>query len=352
MLAVGPRLLQCLPPETAHGCALAAIRLMPRLPLAIPEGLAVRLAGLSLAHPLGLAAGFDKNGYALAGLLRLGFSFVEAGGVTLRPQPGNPRPRVFRLPEDGAIINRLGFNNDGVDRFVAALAGRPAAPPGCCIIGANLGLNRDSTDPAADYADLTRSVLSLADFVTVNVSSPNTKGLRDLQERRALAGVLDAVTGARAAVHAIHGEWRPVFLKVAPDLDEVAARTVVDVAIDAGVDALVVSNTTLARPPGLRSAHRGEAGGLSGRPLFLPSTRLLRLMARHAGGRIAFVGVGGISSGADAYAKILNGATALQLYTALVYTGPGIIQRILDELSASLARDGHSSLAAAVGAGL
>jgi dihydroorotate dehydrogenase len=351
-LALSPRLLRLLPPETAHDVALAAIRSMPRLPLAVPEGLGIGLAGLTLAHPLGLAAGFDKNAVALAGLLRLGFAFVEAGGVTLRPQAGNPRPRVFRLTADGALVNRLGFNNDGVDRFAAALANRPAAGPERGIVGANLGINKDSTDAAADYALLARRILPLADFITVNVSSPNTAGLRDLQERQALTGVLDAVMGARSEELTASGNRRPVFLKVAPDLDDLAARAIVEVAAERGVDALVVSNTTIARPPGLASSHRDETGGLSGRPLFAPSTRLLGLMAGHAAGSIAFVGVGGIASGADAYAKILKGASALQLYTAFVYEGPAIIQRILDELWECLARDGLKSLDAAVGLGL
>jgi dihydroorotate dehydrogenase len=350
-LALAPRLLRLLPPETAHALALAAIRATPALPLVVPAGLGVTLASLRLAHPLGLAAGFDKNAVALAGLLRLGFAFVEAGGVTPRPQPGNPRPRVFRLAADRAIINRLGFNNDGLDRFVAAMARRPAGGPERGIVGVNLGVNKDSTDPSADYAEGARRLLPLADFVTVNVSSPNTEGLRDLQERQALGRVLEAVMGARAAAAAA-GQRRPVFLKVAPDLDDGSARAIVDVAIERGVDALIVSNTTLARPAGLGSPNRNETGGLSGRPLLEPSTRLLGLMAAHAAGRIAFIGVGGIASGADAYAKIRNGATALQLYTALVYQGPGIIQRIVDELADCLAKDGFASVEAAVGAGL
>jgi dihydroorotate dehydrogenase len=284
-LAMAPRLLRLLPPETAHDLALRAIRAMPRLPLAVPQGLGVRLTGLDLAHPLGLAAGFDKNAVAVAGLLRLGFAFVEAGGVTPRPQPGNPRPRLFRLAADRAIINRMGFNNDGLDRFALALVKRPATGPGRSVAGVNLGINKDSTDPAADYALVARRVLPLADFVTVNVSSPNTKGLRDLQERQALGRVLDAVIRARDAAHAAGGPRRPVFLKVAPDLDDQAALAIVDVAIGRGVDALVVSNTTLARPRDLASAARAEAGGLSGRPLLAPSTRLLGLMAKHAAGR-------------------------------------------------------------------
>ncbi len=358
-LAIAPRLLRLLSPERAHAVALAGIRAMPRLPLDVPPGLAVRCAGLDLAHPLGLAAGFDKNAVALDGLMRLGFSFVEAGGVTLRPQAGNPRPRVFRLTEDGAIINRLGFNNDGLDRFVARLEQRSAAVasrgpghgPGRGIVGANLGINKDCTDPAHDYALATSRLLPCVDFVTVNISSPNTKGLRDLQERRALELVMDAVVSARARHLADGGIWRPIFVKVAPDLDDQAALAIVDAAIEKGIEGLIVSNTALARPSGLRSPEQGESGGLSGRPIMAPSTRLLGLMARHAQGRLAFIGVGGIASGADAYAKVLNGATALQLYTALVYQGPLVVQRILDELAACMARDGVTDIGDAVGAG-
>ena len=359
-LTIAPRLLRLLPPERAHALALAGIRAMPRLPLDVPPGLAVRCAGLELAHPLGLAAGFDKNAEALHGLIRLGFAFVEAGGVTPRPQPGNPRPRVFRLTGDGAIINRLGFNNDGLDRFIARLEQRPATAlarglgtgPARGIVGANLGINKDCTDPAQDYALATSRLLPCVDFVTVNISSPNTKGLRDLQERRALEQVIDAVAGARARHLAGGGTWRPIFVKVAPDLDELAALAIVDAAIDKGVEGLIVSNSTIARPPGLRSAEQHESGGLSGRPLMTPSTKLLGLMARHAGGRLAFIGVGGIASGADAYTKVLNGASALQLYTALVYQGPLVVQRILDELALCLARDGVADIGAAIGGGL
>ncbi len=347
-LALAARMLRLLPAETAHDIAIRALAVAPRLPLAVPPGLGVRVAGLDLAHPLGLAAGFDKNAAALGGLARLGFAWIEAGTVTPRPQPGNPRPRLFRLVEDRAIINRMGFNNAGLDAFAARLAARPRG----VVVGANIGINKDEADPASAYARGAERLLPLADYVTVNVSSPNTPGLRDLQERRALGVVLEAVTAARRRHVAAGGGHRPVFLKVAPDLDDAAALAIVEEAIERGVDGLIVSNTTLARPAGLRSAERGEAGGLSGRPLLAPATRLLGLMARHAAGRIAFIGVGGIATGADAYAKILNGATALQLYTAFVYEGPGIVQRILDGLAECLARDGHASLAAAVGAGL
>jgi dihydroorotate dehydrogenase len=346
-LALASRLLRQLPAETAHDLAIRALPWAPRLKLDVPPGLGVRLAGLDLAHPLGLAAGFDKNAEALGGLARLGFAFIEAGTVTPRPQPGNAKPRLFRLPEDEAIINRMGFNNAGLDAFADRLASRPQD----VVIGANIGINKDESEPRAAYAEGADRLLPLADYLTVNVSSPNTPGLRDLQEKRALTGVLEAVTAARVRHVANGGPRRPIFLKVAPDLDEAAARAIVDAAVEAKIDGLIVSNTTVARPAGLSGKSRREAGGLSGRPLFTASTQLLALMARHAEGRLTFIGVGGIGSGADAYAKIRAGATALQLYTAFVYEGPGIIQRILDELAECLGRDGFTNVTAAVGAG-
>jgi dihydroorotate dehydrogenase len=351
-LGLAPCLLRLLPPEAAHDLAIAGLRFAPRLRQDVPDGLEVDLAGLKLAHSLGLAAGFDKNARAIAGLLRLGFAFVEAGSVTPRPQPGNPRPRLFRLAEDAAIVNRMGFNNEGLEHFVAALVRRPTSGPDRGIVGANLGINKGCNDPERDYALGARAVLPHADYLAVNVSSPNTKGLRDLQERRALERVLEAVTGARHEHLVDGGAARPIFLKVAPDLDDAAALAIVEVAIERGIDGLIATNTTVARPPGLVSAARNEAGGLSGRPLMAPSTRLLGLMARHAGGRLAFIGVGGIASGDDAYAKVLAGATAVQLYTAFVYQGPAVIQRVLDGLAECLARDGHASLKAAIGAAL
>jgi dihydroorotate dehydrogenase len=347
-LALATRLLRLLSAETAHDLGIRALGFAPRLRLTVPPGLAVRLAGLDLAHPLGLAAGFDKNAEALGGLARLGFAFIEAGTVTPRPQPGNPKPRLFRLPEDRAIINRMGFNNAGLEAFADRLAWHPRD----VVIGANIGTNKDETEPRAAYAEGADRLLPLADYLTVNVSSPNTPGLRDLQEKRALTGVLEAVTAARARLVEAGGPRRPIFLKVAPDLDEAAALAIVDAAVAATIDGLIVSNTTVARPASLSGAERHQAGGLSGRPLLAPSTRLLTLMARHAEGRLVFIGVGGIGTGADAYAKIRAGATALQLYTAFVFDGPGIIQRILDELADCLARDGFEDVTAAVGAEL
>ena len=347
-LGLAARLLRLLPAETAHDLAIRALPLAPGRKLAVPPGFAVRLAGLELAHPMGLAAGFDKNAEALVGLARLGFAFVEAGTVTPRPQPGNPKPRLFRLPEDGAIINRMGFNNAGLDAFATRLGMRPRE----VVVGANIGINKDETDPASAYARGAERLLPLADYLTVNVSSPNTPGLRDLQERRALGAVLDAVTAARRRHVEAGGERRPIFLKVAPDLDEAAAFAIVDAAVESAIDGLIVSNTTIARPASLTGSARREAGGLSGKPLMEPSTRLLALMSLHAEGRLVFIGVGGIGSGADAYAKIRAGATALQLYTAFVCQGPGVIQRILDELAACLARDGFADVTAAVGVGV
>ena len=339
-----PRLLARLPPEAAHDLAIRLIRMAPRHDRPPHPRLATTLAGIELAHPLGLAAGFDKSARASAGLLGLGFAFVEIGTVTRHPQAGNPKPRLFRLEADGAIVNRMGFNNDGIEAVARRLEkDRPAG-----VLGANIGINRDSARPAHDYGIAAARLLPLADYLAVNVSSPNTPGLRDLQEERALARVLEAVLEARRRA----GPEKPVLLKVAPDLDDRSADAIIDVAVDQGIDGIIATNTTIARPPGLRSPARGEKGGLSGRPLLAPSTALLRRMARRAAGRLAFIGVGGIATGADAYEKILNGASAVQIYTSFIYQGPPVIERILDELEACLARDGHPSLRAAVGAGL
>jgi dihydroorotate dehydrogenase len=304
--------------------------------------LRVRLAGLDLPNPLGIAAGFDKNAEAVAPLLRAGFGFVEVGAATPRPQPGNPRPRLFRLPEDRAVINRLGFNNDGVAAIAARLAARP--PGG--IVGLNLGANKTSPDRAADFAEVLAHAGPFVDFATVNVSSPNTERLRDLQGEAALAGLLAGV------MRATRGLARPVpvFLKIAPDLTEAQLAALVGVALDAGVAAIVATNTTLARD-GLRSPLAREAGGLSGRPLFARSTAVLARVHALTGGRLPLVGLGGVDSAETAYAKIRAGASAVQIYTALVYGGLGLVPRILHGLDALLARDGFGSVDEAVGAG-
>jgi dihydroorotate dehydrogenase len=279
-------------------------------------------------------------------MLRFGFGFVEIGSVTPRPQPGNPRPRLFRLPEDGAVINRLGFNSAGHAVAAANLAGRAALRRG--IVGVNLGKNRDSADAEADYAAGVAALGPHADYLVINVSSPNTPGLRALQEPAALRRLIDAVTAARQ--QALPARPPPLLLKIAPDLTAADRGDIAEVALAGGIEGLIVSNTTIARPARLRSRHARESGGLSGRPLFAPSTELLRDMHRLTGGRLPLVGVGGIASGSNAYAKIRAGASLVQLYTALIYQGPGLVGRLKRELAACLRADGFRSLGEAVGA--
>jgi dihydroorotate dehydrogenase len=309
--------------------------------------LETRLWGRRFPNPIGMAAGYDKNAEAYRALLRLGFGFAEVGSVTPRPQPGNPKPRLFRLTEDRAVINRMGFNNDGVDAVARRLEsrGRLAGP-----LGINLGKNKDSADAAADYVRGVQVLARHADYLVVNVSSPNTPGLRALQGREPLAALIEAVQRARR--EAVPEAPPPLLVKIAPDLQPEDRQDIAAVALESGIDGLIVSNTTIARPPGLRSRYRSEVGGLSGVPLFQPSTELLAEMYRLTHGRLALVGVGGVASGADAYAKIRAGASLVQLYSALVYEGPGLVGRIKRELAQALRRDGFSSVAQAVGAGL
>lgn len=338
-------LLRRLDPETAHGVALAGLRLGlgPRTgPITTPR-LATSLAGMALPNPVGLAAGFDKNAVAVEPLLAAGFGFVEVGAATPRPQPGNPRPRLFRLAEDAAVINRFGFNNDGAAAIATRLA-RPRAPG---IVGLNLGANKASPDRAADYAEVLAVAGPHVDFATVNVSSPNTEALRELQGRAALAALLEGVMDRNAAL----AKPLPIFLKIAPDLTEAEIADIAEVATASGVAGIVATNTTLARSD-LTSRHAGEAGGLSGRPLFEPSTRVLARLYRLTAGRVPLIGVGGVASAEDAYAKIRAGAAAVQLYTALVYQGLGLVGRIAHGLDALLARDGFGSVAEAVGSGV
>ncbi len=341
---LGLAALHRLDPEQAHGLALAALRrgLVPLPGPVTSPRLATTLAGLALPNPVGLAAGFDKNAVALAALARAGFGFLEVGAATPRPQPGNPRPRLFRLTEDRAAINRFGFNNDGAEAIAARLAARPRD----AVIGLNLGANKDSPDRAADFAAVLRRCGPLVDFATVNVSSPNTERLRDLQGKAALAALLAGVMETRAALP----RPIPVFLKIAPDLDAAGLEDVAEVALSSGIDAVIATNTTLSRD-GLKSAHRGEAGGLSGAPLFERSTRTLARLSHLTEGRLPLVGVGGIGSAEDAYAKIRAGASAVQLYTAMVFQGIGLAARIARGLDALLVRDGYRTLAEAVGSG-
>ena len=344
VLDLAARALRLLPAETAHNATLALTgAVSPLLPRAQADDprLAVSALGLSFPNPVGLAAGFDKNAAVPDAMAKMGFGFVECGTVTPQPQAGNPRPRLFRLAPDHAVINRMGFNNHGM----AAAARNLSARRGQTIVGINIGANKDSMDRVADYAAAFDVLGPLARYVTVNVSSPNTPGLRGLQNRDELSRLLGTLSVARQK----KPDMIPLLLKIAPDLDGFALDEIADVVLAAGIEGVIVSNTTLARP-GLTSAQAREAGGLSGRPLFAPSTEILRQMRRRVGGRIVLVGVGGIGSGADAYAKIRAGASLVQLYTALVYEGPGLVRRIKHELAALLARDGFACVADAVGA--
>ncbi len=306
--------------------------------------LAIRRFGLAFSNPVGLAAGLDKNAEVPEAALRLGFGFAEFGTVTPRPQVGNPKPRVFRLPEQQAVINRLGFNNDGLEpaakRAEAMRAGRNrlSGP-----IGGNIGKNKDSTDSVADYVTGTERLSPFVDYLTVNVSSPNTPGLRVLQGRAALTELLSAVQAARKAPV-------PVLVKIAPDLTEADLDDIIRAVIDTQVAGIIVSNTTIDRPPGLPNHVAGVAGGLSGKPLFAPSTEMLRRAYRLVGAAIPLIGVGGIASADDAYAKIRAGASLIQLYTALIYQGPGLVRRIKTGLAARVRADGFARLEDAIGA--
>jgi dihydroorotate dehydrogenase len=341
--------LRALDPETAHRLTVKALRsgLVPTPRLAEDDAaLRVAIWGRTLPNPVGLAAGFDKNAEVCDAMLAHGFGFVEAGTVTRRPQSGNPPPRVFRLERDRALINRLGFNNEGLDVVARRLAERRRrGRPGC--VGVNIGPNRDSADPIHDCAAMMKALANLADYLVVNVSSPNTPGLRDLQQEAALRALLAAVLGARAET----GAKIPVLVKIAPDLGADALESIADVAASAGVDGLIATNTTIARPEALTDPRGREAGGLSGAPLFARSTAILAALYRLTQGRIPIVGVGGISSGADAYAKICAGATVVQLYTALVYQGPALVARIKRDLLACLRADGFNTISEAVGSG-
>jgi dihydroorotate dehydrogenase len=345
------KLLHLLPPEAAHDLTLRALAGgLVHAKTETPDPLLrTTLWGRDFPNPIGLAAGFDKNALVPDAMLALGFGFVEIGSVTPLPQDGNPRPRIFRLAEDGAVINRLGFNNEGLAAVAARLAARPIARLGRGIVGANIGKNRDAIDAVADYAAGITAFAPLADYLVVNISSPNTPGLRELQRRREVTVLLERLLAARH--NAVPDRPPPLLVKIAPDLTGEERADLAEVALTSGIDGLIVSNTTVARPPGLRGGNAHEPGGLSGKPLFVPSTALLAEMHRRTKGRVTLIGVGGVASGADAYAKIRAGASLVQLYTGLIYQGPGLVARIKRELAALLRRDGFASVAAAVGSG-
>ncbi len=339
---IGLCALHRLDPERAHGLSVRALAsgLVPLPGPVTSARLKTDLAGLSLPNPVGLAAGYDKNAEAVTPLSRAGFGFVEVGAATPRPQPGNPRPRLFRLSEDRAVINRFGFNNQGMEAIARRLSTAAHAVP----VGLNLGANKDSADRAADFARVLACCGPHVDFVTVNVSSPNTEKLRDLQGKAALSGLLAGVLAERSRL----ARAIPVFLKIAPDLGEGELADVAEVALTSGIDGVIATNTTLSRD-GLKSRHAAEAGGLSGAPLFEKSTRTLARLSVLTEGRLPLVGVGGIGSAGDAYAKIRAGASAVQLYSAMVYGGLSLIGEIARGLDDLLARDGFATVAAAVG---
>jgi len=338
----GLRLMHRLDPETAHRLALRALNagLGPKGGPVTSPRLATVLAGLSLPNPVGIAAGFDKNAEAVRAALAAGPGFLEIGAVTPRPQPGNPRPRLFRLTQDQAAINRFGFNNQGM----TAISPRLAAARGAGIVGVNLGANKDAEDRAQDYVTVLRYLYEFADFFTVNVSSPNTERLRDLQGRAAL----DALLGRVMAAGADLGGTKPVLLKIAPDLTQAELADIAELALAHGLDGIIATNTTLNRE-GLVSPHAAEAGGLSGQPLFARSTEVLAQLYRLTGGQVPLIGVGGVATPEQAYAKIRAGAGAVQLYTAMVYHGIGLPGRIARGLDRLLARDGFANVYDAVG---
>ena len=329
-----------LDPERAHGLAIAALKAKPRGTPPAPGGpLAVRVAELDFPNPVGMAAGLDKDAEVPDALLGLGFGHVEVGSITPFPQPGNPKPRLFRLTQDAAVINRMGFNNRGAEAAAARLRAR-AGRAG--IVGVNIGANKDSDDRIADYAVMTQIMAPHASYLTVNISSPNTPGLRALQDESALAGLLDAVLAARGEAEV------PVFLKVAPDLEPADVDAIARIAIDRKLGALIVSNTTIDRPP-LQSPDADEAGGLSGAPLRQQALQRLRDFRRATGGEMPLVGVGGIATADHAWERVRAGASLVQLYSAITYRGPSIAREILAGLERLMRRDGFASIADAVG---
>ncbi len=346
---VAARALHVFEPEDAHGWAIRGLKwgLGPRETGPDDPILAIKIAGLELANCVGLAAGFDKNAEVPDAMLAAGFGFAEAGTVTPLPQAGNPRPRLFRLTEDQAVINRMGFNNGGLEPFARRLAARKGKGG---IVGANIGANKDATDRIQDYVTGLTRLWGLSDYFTANISSPNTPGLRALQTKAALEDLLGRLSETREALKLASGHDYPIFLKVAPDLEDGEVEAIVETVVDAGLDAIIVSNTTIARPHTLKSAQAGESGGLSGAPLLEPSTAVLKRFHAAAAGRVALIGAGGIANGAGAYAKIRAGARAVQLYSALVYGGPGLVTRIKRDLAARLRADGFAAVEDAVGA--
>lgn len=340
--------LHALPAETAHGLTIKALAagLGPSAPPDDPA-LAVSVWGLDFPNPVGMSAGFDKEAEVPDAVLRMGFGFTECGTVTPLPQPGNERPRVFRLAEDRAVINRLGFNSRGVEGFAARLAARQRTG----IVSANLGRNKETADDVGDFVACVEATANHADMLVINVSSPNTPGLRTMQRRETMERLLSAVVEARDKTVA-GGKRPPLLVKMAPDLDTSERTDMAEVVVGSGVDGMIVCNTSIARPPELRSRHAQEAGGLSGAPVKEMSMQCLIEMRQLTGGKIPLIACGGIASADDAYARIRAGASLVQFYSAMIYEGPGLVQRIKSGLLDRLKADGFSSISDAIGADL
>jgi len=345
--------LYSLPPETAHHAALLALEKGLAGQRAEPDDsiLATNVLGLKFSNPIGLAAGFDKDARVVDAMLSLGFGFVEAGTVTPKPQPGNPKPRLFRLDEDDALINRLGFNSGGVAAFAQRLIKRKQKKHAPGIVGANVGKNRDTVDGAADYVAGIDQLAGLSDYLVVNLSSPNTPGLRGLQARAPIEDLLRRVLSARDRASPNRKKRPPLLAKVGPDLSADQLRDIAEVALGVGVDGLIVGNTTIERPASLKSRDKNEAGGLSGAPLLAASTACLAELYRLTRGKLPLIGCGGVQSGADAYAKIRAGASLVQIYSALIFKGPGLALKIKYELAQALRADGFVRVSDAVGRG-
>jgi dihydroorotate dehydrogenase len=343
--------LYTLSPEDAHHWVLYALErgLVGRRAEPDDPILKTKVFGLEFANPIGLAAGFDKEARVVDAMLDLGFGFVEAGTVTPKPQPGNPKPRLFRLSDDLAVINRLGFNSGGVEPFARRLAERRNRPRPSGIVGANVGKNRDTVGGAADYVKGIEAVAKLADYLVVNISSPNTPGLRSLQAKGPIEDLLKRVLAARDRAAPDLGKRPPLLAKVGPDLSEDQLEDIAEVALGVKVDGLIVGNTTIDRPASLKSRDKAQPGGLSGAPLMAPSTACLSALYRLTGGRIPLIGCGGVSGGADAYAKLRAGASLVQVYSALVFEGPGLANAIKADLARILRAEGLKSVADAVG---
>ena len=345
---IGGAVLHRLPPEIAHETALKALRyglIWPQDQADLPI-LKQKCLGLQFPNPIGLAAGFDKNGAAVSSLLSQGFGSIEIGTVTPLPQTGNPKPRLFRLSEDKAIINRLGFNNLGVSEIARNLA---HARPYAGIVGANIGPNRDSDDPLNDYRKCFTLLAPLVDYLVVNISSPNTPGLRAWQDKDSLNRLISTLLDRRAGLSNARGGSIPLLIKIAPDLSDRSRRHIASTALALKLDGLLISNTTVSRPKYLRSKHKSETGGLSGKPVFRTSTAILADMYRRVNGEVPLIGIGGVGSGEDAYTKLRAGASLIQFYTALVFDGPSIVPKIKSDLAAFLSADGFDNVSSVVG---